>query len=230
MNVTRLLLSFVSLAALAAPAAAQNHYVGASLAGDIARFTRTSSLQEILVVDDESPDGEALGLGLSGGTTLGERWGIDLEFVWPARIEHTIRRRFPVTLPAPIPLPGPIPIPIPSLDFEIAASQRHTTLTASVWVRQEVSDRLALAYLAGVTFSRMEFEQSLNFGILQSLPVPMPRIDVVEHGVGPAIGVEGRVKLGDHVAIVPSMRLHAVKLAGDSGWLMRPAIGARWLF
>lgn len=218
---------------LASPVSAQNQYVGAALVGDIARFSRADLDDDRrlfpTVPREASLDGEALGLGVSAGTAIGERWGIEIEVVRPARIERSIRQTFPFTFPAPglFPLPGPLP----TFEFELQGSQRHTTITAAGWLRQDLGDRFEISYLAGITFSRMELEHTVSIPLLRSLiPIPLPSIDAIEHGVGPAIGIQAQWKVTDRVAIVPGMRLHGVALSGTSGWLLRPAIGARWLF
>ena len=40
------------------------------------------------------------------------------------------------------------------------------------------------------------------------------------------VGVEGRIRMGGKVDLVPGLRLHGAQ----GGWLIRPAVGLSWNF
>ena len=77
----------------ACPAHAQDPYVGAALVGNI---VRTSGL-----VDS---DGESLGWSLRVGTPLGDRWGVDAEFVLSGTYELEVATE---RIPASVSLEAP---------------------------------------------------------------------------------------------------------------------------
>jgi hypothetical protein len=119
----------------------------------------------------------------------------------------------------------------PPINFSVRTSRRNTTLTASVWARQEVSRRFSMVYLGGIGFNRIEQLYEYNFGggprLNPLLPTILPRSTrTTEYSVGPMVGVEARVGMSDHLRLVPGVRLHALQ----SGWLVRPAVGLAWEF
>ena len=48
----------------------------------------------------------------------------------------------------------------------------------------------------------------------------------INYDVAPMVGVEGRIRMGGQVELVPGLRLHGT----DGGWLIRPALGLMWTF
>lgn len=221
---------FLVVSALASPSFAQG-YIGAFLVADVVRLDQYDSRT------GDSGNGEALGFGLRLGTEIGRRWGVEVEFVRPGEITSD---QIPPFLPAyytitaepvvPV-LPNVLPDPtlvLPSFSYRFRANQRRTTLSTALWVRQEISRRFSLAYVGGVAFGRTESE--LEFSQLPIRPtiIPIPPIvnESVNYDVGPMVGVEGRIRLGGHVDIVPGIRLQAI----EGGWLIRPALGLAWAF
>lgn len=223
------------LLTLATPAAAQSTYVGASLVGDIARFSKVE-------VDDDFPrtltpppsiDGEALGFNVKVGRALGERWGVEVEFARSGEIESRSRSFAIPALPRLPALPElPILPPFPNFEFEIETEQQHSSFAALVWLRQEIGDRIELAYLGGVAFNRAEIEQEVRLTDtrLIQLSFVAPDYTTIEHGVGPAVGLEADIKVGDHAALTAGVRVHGANVSGRNGWLIRPLIGLRWRF
>src|SRR5688572_478044 len=69
---------------LAEPARAQSAYVVGSLAAEISRSSRA----ETVGFETPSGDGEVLGGSLRAGTSLGDRWGVELEFARGATSEQ----------------------------------------------------------------------------------------------------------------------------------------------
>jgi hypothetical protein len=97
-------------------------------------------------------------------------------------------------------------------------------------MKQDLSERVALVYLAGMGFYRATYESELRFDILPpgiTIPVVLPsRSKTVTYGVRPLAGFEARIGLSDQVDLVPGVRLHGL----ESAWLLRPAIALVWNF
>jgi len=230
----------VFLALAPGSALAQSTYVGAALVGDVLRSTHTESAVGL----DNSTDGEAIGFALRVGTPLGSRWGIELEFVRPGEIESEFSGSIPLAsidavavaqisrvVPPGITLP---PIFPPILPYSLRSTQRHSTLSTSVWFNQSVSSRVSLVYLAGMGFYRATYESESSFEIFPALPTistvpagfPFLTTKTVNYGVRPLAGFEARIKLTEHADLVPGIRLHGL----ESAWLLRPAVGLAWNF
>lgn len=216
---------------------AQSTYVGAALVGDVLRNTHT----EFAGGPDNSTDGEAIGFALRVGTPLGSRWGIELEFARPGEIESGFSGSIPlvsgidslVLLQNRAVSPGgtlPQIFP-PILPYRLRSTQRHSTLSTSVWFNQSLSSRVSLVYLAGMGFYRATYESDSRFEILpaiNTIPAGFPSVTTrtVTYGVRPLAGFEARIKLTEHADLVPGIRLHGL----ESAWLLRPAVGLAWSF
>lgn len=224
----------------AAPAAAQSTYVGASVTGDIVRFGKVETegaISRALAVVDVSRDGEAIGFGVTAGRALGERWGVELEFARSGEIENEFSRSLAASPTLPI-IPGLIlptpfpPLPGPDIQIETETELRLTTLSALLWARQELGERVELAFLGGVSFIHSDLESRLNItgrGLALIAPFPLETTSTEFH-TGPAAGVDAIIKFGDRTAVVAGVRL--IGLPGESlgGWLIRPSAGVRWRF
>jgi opacity protein-like surface antigen len=231
----------VCVLAAAAPAAAQSTYVGASLMGEFSRFSG-------LDVDDDdgripagagSRNGDTIGFDIRVGRAIDQRWGIEFEFARGGvneqrRTERVLAANGQTTVTIPgLPgltrfLPVAPTFPIPEFGFDLEMEQRHTTFSPTAWVRQDIGDRLALAFSGGVSFSRVETEQTLRINDNRlAIFAPFPtEIESVDYGVGAVVGAEAMFDVGDHAAVTGGLRLHSV----SGGWLIRPAIGLRWTF
>jgi hypothetical protein len=221
------------------PASAQSTYVGASVVGDVLRTTHSESI----LGRDVPSGGESVGFALRVGTPIGSRWGVELEFTHPGEIETEFPGPIPLTTridsvvstttvattSAPIVYTVLPPFPQPAA-YRLTSSQRHSTLSATAWVNQDVSRRVSLVYLAGMGFYRATSESEFRFDVLPgniTAPIVIPSLTkTVGYGVSPLAGFEVRVQLTDHVNIVPGVRLHGL----ESGWLTRPAVGLEWEF
>ncbi len=239
-----LLASAASMAA-AGTASAQSGYLSAAVAADVVRSSRSDASAASV-----SGDGEALSFALRGGTALGSRWGVELEFARPAEITtrfDTPIRILAVTASGEVAGTGPqLAGDMPTVYFPAVVTsmrQRNTTLATALWARQELSPHVSLAYLGGASFRRATTEIDYAYGpVPLSPPLADPRAlalpaatalvliprsyRTVAYGVGPMAGLEARVGLTDHVFVAPGLRLHAI----ESGWLMRPAVGIGWNF
>ena len=94
---------------------AQPVYVGASLLADISRFT-TIEVDPSTFSNEVTGGGETFGFSLVVGTALGERWGVELEFVRPGLLEHSVERQIEL-------LPPGVPVVAPDFDLRIRDSQ-----------------------------------------------------------------------------------------------------------
>ena len=227
-------LAIVFVWAFATPAFAQGSYVGAVLVGDVVRLDQYDSNSR------DSGNGEAFGFGLRLGSPLGAKWGVELEFVRPGEITTDQTPQI-LPLPASVVLTPSIPtIPnlpnsdiydpliFPTYSYNFRARQRRTTLSTSLWVRQEISRRFSLVYLGGLSFGRTNSEVEISYLPIRPAIIPIPRsvTESIHYGVGPMVGVEGRIRMGGQVDFVPGLRLHGI----DGGWMIRPSIGLSWTF
>jgi hypothetical protein len=221
----------------ATPLYAQGPYVGAFVGADIARFSSSEGF-------DNPATGEAVSWALRLGGPIGSHFGAEVEFARPEEIESDqtpdyrilnaltgglLSGLFDVT-------PGQVgntvvPTIFPPINISVRTAQRNTTLTASVWARQEVSPKFSMVYLGGIGFNRVEQRYEYDFGgggrILPALPTILPRSTrTTQYGVGPMAGVEAHVGMSEHLRLVPGVRMHAF----NGGWLVRPAVGLAWQF
>jgi hypothetical protein len=227
-----------TLSVFSVPSAhAQQAYVGGALLVDIVRFSASSG----------EANGEAFGGALRVGTSIGERWGVDLEFVRPAEVEWD---------------PGdPIFFPFSPSGTQLSlggrllgggdvrrlgqlfpqivtssASYRHTTLSPTLWVRQSIGDNVELMYLGGAAFARVS--QTSVFRIAGDLPIEIPGAirgqvvdgEAIQYEVGPTVGVDTRIRMTDHLRLVAGVRLLAIDSTFRSAWLTRPSVGLHWVF
>jgi hypothetical protein len=228
---------FLLISVLAPPALAQGAYVGAFLVGDIVR------LDQYDAGAGDSGNGESFGFALRLGAPLAAKWGVELEFVRPGEITSD---RTPEILPLLTTTPPPVRPSLPNLpnidvtftDYDLLSfptysytfrtTQRRTTLATSLWARQEISTRFSLVYLGGVAFGRTNNEIEIGYVPIRPtiLPIPPLSTESITYDVQPIVGVEGRIRMGGKVDLVPGLRLQGAQ----GGWLIRPAIGLDWNF
>ncbi len=214
----------------AAPnAAAQSAYVGGGVLADITRVSGTSGIS-----DAQPGNGETIGAALRVGSSLGQRWGVELEFVRSGETEW----RPDVTILAGISGgfadfiardPSLLIYPTPEINVE----SRISTLTTSVWFRQRVSDRFNLVYLGGVAFARTESETEVGYPQIalpgrggMTLPTRFYEQESVAYDTGVSVGLDGDIEMTDHLRLVPGVRMLTVA----SRWIVRPSVGLNWRF
>jgi hypothetical protein len=224
----------VSVAVLAwsAPAAAQPAYVAAGVGADIFRPRRV----EARGLDDATSGGEAVAFSARVGTAMTDRWGVELEFTRARDIERELRRGFPLPLVAR-PVGGGVLVPdtvLPVFESTIRLSRSNATLDAVAWVAQPVGSRVDLVYLGGIAFTRAVERMQFAFGprgLLSPTLVLPNSTRTTTYGAGPVAGLEARVRLTDHVLLVPGVRLHGIDGgSGTAAWLVRPAAALGWQF
>jgi hypothetical protein len=221
----------------ASNAFAQGAYVGAFLVGEIVRLDQYDSRTQ------DSGNGESFGFGLRLGTPIGAKWGVELEFVRPGEITSN---QVPQILPAAIYDVTPIqvipglpnqggydPLIFPPISYEFRSTQRRTTLSPSLWVRQEISPRFSMVYLGGVAFGRTNNEVEISYSIGRSiLPIaPIPRsprssTNLLLTTCNRWWASKGGFVWAARWILVPGLRLHGAQ----GGWLIRPAVGLSWNF
>lgn len=220
-TVSRLLAGlFIVAPFLAAPALAQEPYVGIALVGNVVRSSGFGDA-----------DGETLGWSLRAGTPIGERWGVDAEFVYPGAVDSTTALD-PILTGIGFSSPPPGSLSLLPYPYEQSRSSRHSTFSASGWVRQRAGDRMELMYHGGVVFALFERALQVRYPELPAFPglppIRLPNIDTStrSYGVGPLVGMDARIRMTDHLRLVPGVRL-----TGFNGLLIvRPAVGLHWVF
>jgi hypothetical protein len=209
---------------------AQTTFVAGSLTGEVARFGSVETTpQPDFPRLEPAFDGEAVGFGLSLERSLGDRWGVALEFARPGTIEREDSYELPFTI-AIFP-------PVPPVEIHRRFEQRRASVNTLAWLAQSLGDRVELAFLAGASFARTTWVQHYDVTVAALVLVPPGFIDAarpttktIEFSVAPVVGLDARLKVSDHLAVVPGVRFQAAAIAGRSGWLLRPSVGMRWGF
>ena len=218
------------IVAIATPATAQSTYVGASLVGDVARFSRIDFDNAPGVLRNQLPDdASALGFNVKIGRTLGERWGVEFEFARSGEMESHLEHTVPFSV---ITLPGVPPPSFSRPDFTLRfdQEQQHTGFGAIAWFRQDLGDRVDISYLGGVVFSRWHRTQTHDVTILWPaiFPPPARTVSTTTYGITPAVGAEVAIKFSERAAVTTGLRVQGI--TGQGGWLLRPNAGFRWMF
>ena len=224
----------VALLLAAGSARAQSPYVAGSIGADVARVSHTDSS-----LGGGTPDGSEVWSGsLRVGTSVGESWGVELEFVRSGRsgqsqtpfISPLAGYTFNSSISAPAPVPVGTVIGPGIATFQVDMRQSHTDFDAVAWARQRVGDSVDLVYLGGVAFSRqrVEITQTFPTAIRALLPVPGGsfRTSVVNYATRPIVGAEARIGLTSHMRLIPGLRMQGL----SNGWLLRPYAGLGWFF
>lgn len=209
----------------AAGAAAQSPYVGGAVLADVVRSSGS--------LGQQPGNDETIGAALRVGTSLGEKWGVELEFVRSGETEWrpdvAILAGLTPTLPNFIsPLPDIAIYPSPQIEIESELS----TLTTSLWFRQTVNDRFSLVYLGGAAFARTETETNVDYSVIalprggQTIPTRLYSQEAVIYDTGLSVGLNGDIEMTDHLRLVPGIRMLNIA----SQWLLRPSVGLHWRF
>jgi hypothetical protein len=213
---------------------AQTTYVGASAVADIARFGSTG-------VGDSS-GGEAFGGAIRVGTSVTDRWGIDLEFTRPGEIEQEnsfsilagrIRTVFTDLVPGLV-APG-MPIDLGRIGasfpapFSSTTTYRYSTFTVMPYLRQTLGSRADVVYLGGLAFVRTASDIRFGGGLRPLGGIGFEQ-SFVTYSAAPAVGLDVRVSMTERLRLVPGLRVLVVDESGRSGWLIRPSIGLQWTF
>jgi hypothetical protein len=230
-----LILLFVLAFFVAAPAFAQSPYVVGSFGLDVSRLGAVENAG----FEPPARDGEVMEGALRVGTSLGDRWGVELEFARGGEIESESSQG-PRALQA-----GPLgnaisftsgtvtSVSVPALNVRQRLEQQHQTIAALAWLRQPIGTRVDLVYLGGVGFWRTEREQQISFSFPLMRPTVVPPSQttrVTTYGTAPVLGVEALIGFTDHVRLLPGLRMQGVGDVEATGWMLRAGIGLGWFF
>jgi hypothetical protein len=216
---------------MVAPAWAQSETgVSAALVGDIIRHSGSRD-----VFGAGSRDGEELGFSLRLDRALGTRWGVELEYVRGGEIESE-SSLFPALATE---LGALTSLTSSSFSFVSSSSlilprqsrstvrDRLSTVSSLAWYRQAVGGRTSLVYSAGVAFGIAESEVTYSFiGLPTQNTIPPTTSKYTSYSVNPIVGVDARISMTEHAALVPGLRV----VGGNGAIIIRPSVGLRWQF
>lgn len=235
-------LTFLAFCLCAAPSFAQV-YIGAAAGSDTTLVTsfETAGASQL------ERGGTAPAVAVRAGIALGQRWGAEVEVARAFTIEHSNTTNGGVLASGNVSssLIGVFGIDtIPPIRFaptlRTETEQQLTAVNALAWVSYAVSGRIDLVLAAGAAFNRTVVEQRVRIepGTLPGIPgfpagFPGFPLDlfasstrVVNYGVGPVVGVETRIAVGDRLRVVPAVRMSSA----FGGWSVRPTAGVVWMF
>jgi hypothetical protein len=211
---------FVLAVFVAAPAFAQSPYVVGSLGLDVSRLGAV----ETPGFTPPARDGEVMDGALRVGTSLSDRWGVELEFARGGEIESEALQdpRILQATPSGTALrftstTGVISLPAPIVSLRQQLEQQHQTIAALASLRQPIGTRVDLVYLGGVGFWRTVREQAVTFALPLVLPAIFPGLQttrITTYGAAPVASVEARIAHGVDAARRHRPRL--VLLVGSS--------------
>jgi hypothetical protein len=235
------LLAVVMMVSAGNVASAQGAYVSAAVMADVVRSTH-SDYPGLT----DSGGGEAIGFALRAGTPLGATWGVELEFARPGEIEHELAASLRSSV-----LPTVVDIPrvlredaaftqllpeisrFPGSSYRVRSTERNSTLSAALWLQQQLTARFSMVYLGGVAFSRTELANEITYAPFILTPpsiapviLPATLSETIVYGVQPLVGVESRIGMTDRLNLVPGLRMQA----SGGRWFIRPALGLSWNF
>jgi len=218
-------------------AGAQSVYVGGAIGAEVVRTSSTKSGGSTY----DAGSGEAFAGAIRLGTSISERFGVELEFYRPGEIDTDTGG--PFYLPAAIVdlYPGGTVANglLPDLSFPSLLPEtsrvRAATTSALVFARQSLGTRVELVYLGGIGFSRVVREIEYGFGgrippLGLSILPPSYSSRTIQYAAGPVVGVELRAGMTDHAQLVAGLRMHTVGQGVVDGWMIRPSAGLAWKF
>lgn len=216
-------------------------YVAATLGADLTKSNESTTNGMTF----PSGDRDSIGWGLRVGTTLGSRWGVELEFNRSGELEM---QNGPIILGQSL-LNGSAAFPqLPTLPGlvegrraifpapEFHTDQRNTTWNTSAWVSQPLGTHADLVILGGFGFSRVvqntEYSISGPRRLLDLIPIAQRsyRTRTINYGVGPLVGAEVRIRMTDHLALTPGFRAQSLGNNLARVLLLRPSVALHWTF
>jgi hypothetical protein len=226
---------------MASPVFAQT-YVAGLIGADAIRSTRTDTPGSNVPV----VNGEALSGALRVGTSLGARWGVELEFSRDADFARQTTFRPPIVIlrtdvfsdlqPVPTQFIPQIFPPI-TFEYQYHLRERHTTISPVAWVSQTLSGSVELAYVGGFAFTQTASALDLTITRTSPLPVPIPilpptvqRTRRTLYDMGPVAGIDARFTLTDHVRLLTGIRMQTLKSNSGDAWGVRASAGLGWVF
>jgi hypothetical protein len=214
---------------------AQGVYVGGAIGAEVVRTSSTRSGGSTY----NTGSGEAFAGAIRVGAGITGRFGVELEFFRPGAIETDFGG--PIFLAAFQNVMGAAGLPqrpggdltFPSIIGQTMRVRTTTTSTLLV-ARQSVGDRIELAYLGGIGFSRVVRDTEFAFprGVFPAgLPIQFPSSSrTTQYAAGPVAGMEVRAGMSEHAQVVAGVRLHTLGPSTVDGWMIRPSVGLAWRF
>ena len=118
------------------------------------------------------------------------------------------------------------PLLPPVTAFQARTRNRITAYSALVGFSPAATSTVRFTVLGGISFLYVKTDvNTIPAGLLL-----VPRTDI-DNVASPTLGAEVPIMLGSHVAVVPSLRVHAFVLRRDdaSGFAIRPGVALRWM-
>jgi hypothetical protein len=228
----RLVCLCVGVLMSASPVFAESFYIGAAAGSD----TTISGKSEFGGRTAVNRGGTTPSLAVRAGIGITDRWGVEVELSHDLRLEASEVGGSGALGPTLIlsTFSGPPGGPGATAErvFRIDSAQRLTAVNTLAWVGMPLGTRVDLIVGAGISFGRKEFEERYQLDL--RLPLGFPRIvsvspdsvRVIAYEVGPIVGTEARIRVGDRFRVVPGFRL-----SGSGGtWSVRPTAGLAWTF
>jgi hypothetical protein len=205
---TAVLLSIAAHTAEAQTTIVETAYVTGGVFVDVKRFSGDPS-EGIL-------DGEVAGGAVAIGTHIGSRWDLQLGLDIGG-FSQTER-------------PRAITFGRETITLTSVAENRVSTVATLLRFRSTPHGRVRLGYLGGLSFVRLhrKFHTEAAEGTPPGLiPKPGERVD---YSAGPTVGIDARIAINDHLSIVPGIYACVFRFVDESGLLVRPRVGVRWVF
>ena len=219
-------LVLLSVLLCASSAFGQSIYVGVAAGSDTFLTTKIEAGQ----FTQPQSGGTTPVVAVRAGVALGERWGAEVEVAHSLTIERTDTVDL---LNNSGFLVGVLPVRLPPPSFRVESEQALTAVNTVAGASYPLSARFDLVVMAGASFQREETEQRFTVDFPQLFPPGVPILSVqpsstrvISYDVGPVVGLEGRIRFGDHLRLVPALRLSDIA----AGWSVRPTVGIDWAF
>jgi hypothetical protein len=201
-----LLISSPSLAEAQRPSS--GIYVGGSALADVKRFSSDGEARTL--------DGEGFGGGVTLGSSLADRWDVEVGVDVPGSTETFQERTIMLRQSA----------------FTVRSRTRNRPVSVATLVRLRHGSRgrTELGYLAGLVFLRLRrsYDTLAPAGTPDAL-IPRP-LESVDYASAPTVGVDARVHLGSRLSIVPAFHATVFRIQGINALVLRPRVGLRWTF
>lgn len=183
-------------------------YVTAGAFADVKRFSGDPS-EAIL-------DGTVAGGAIAIGTSIGNRWDVQLgvDATGFSRTERHRETTFQKT----------------TIALTSIAENQALSVSTLLRFRAARHGRLRLGYLGGLSFVRLhrrfhtEAPPKTPAGLI---PKPSSRVD---YSAAPTVGIDARIALTNHLALIPGIHACVFRFGDESGLLVRPRVGVRWAF